>query len=111
MKINGSSQDIVALLSQFSRVGLRIFNQVQICDICLNGINVKRPRERIFNQLINQLSIEPISTVKPGSAARKPNQCSTSKSMTQFHGINGLPDVTVSMGKRPNQRDMSSDAS
>ena len=60
-------------------------------------------------QSINQTSVAPISPVKPGSVARQPNQCSTAKSRKQFRNINRSWEVTVFMGKRPNQRDVSSD--
>ena len=64
-----------------------------------------------INQSINQTSIAPISPERPGSVAWQPNQCSIAKSMTQFHGINGLSDVPVYKGERPSQRDVSSDVS
>ena len=60
---------------------------------------------------INQTSIAPISPAKPGSVVRHPNQCSTAKSRQQFRYINRPWGVTVSMGERPNQRDVSSDIS
>ena len=64
-----------------------------------------------INLSINQSSIAPISPAKPGSVARQPNQCSTAKSRKQFRNINRPWGVTVSMGERPNQRDVSSDIS
>ena len=60
------------------------------------------------NQSINQTSIAPISPAKPGSVARQPNQCSTAKSRKPFRNINGPWGVTLSMGERPSQRDVSS---
>ena len=65
----------------------------------------------ISNQSINQTSIAPISPAKPGSVARQPNQCSTAKSRKQFRNVNKPWRVMVSMGERPNQRDVSSDIS
>ena len=62
-------------------------------------------------QSINQTSIAPISPVKPGSLAQQPNQFSTAKSRKQFRDMNRPWGVTVSVGKRPNQRDVSSDIS
>ena len=62
-------------------------------------------------QLINQTSTAPISPAKPGSVARQPNHCSTAKSKKQFRNINRPWAVTVSMGERPNRRDVSSDIS
>ena len=59
----------------------------------------------------NQTSIAPISQAKPGSVAQQANQCSTAKSMKQFHGINGLSGVLVSKGERLSERDVSSDVS
>ena len=56
---------------------------------------------------INQTSIAPISPVKPGSVAWQPNQFSTAKSRKQFRNINRPWRVTLSMGERPNQRDVS----
>ena len=64
-----------------------------------------------INQSMNQTSIVPISPVKPGSVAQQPNQCSTAKSRKQFRNINRPWGVAVSMGKRPNQRDVSWDIS
>ena len=61
---------------------------------------------RFINQSINQTSIMPISPAKPGSVAWQPNQCSPAKSRKQFCNINRPWGVTVSMGKRPNQRDV-----
>ena len=63
------------------------------------------------NQSTNQTSIAPISPAKTGSVARQPNQCSTANSRKQFRNINRPWGVTVSMGERPNQRDVSSDIS
>ena len=60
---------------------------------------------------INQTSIVPISPAKPGSVAQQPNQCPTAKSRKQFRNINRPWGVTRSMGKRPYQRDVSSDIS
>ena len=60
---------------------------------------------RIY-QSINQTSLAPISLAKPGSVERQPNQCSTAKSRKQFRNINRPWGVTVSMGERPNQRDL-----
>ena len=65
----------------------------------------------ICNQSINQLSIAPISPMKPGSVARQPNQCLTAKSRKQFRNINRPWEMTVSMGERPSQRYVSSDIS
>ena len=64
-----------------------------------------------INQSINQTTIAPISPAKTGSVAVQPNQCSTAKSRKQFYNINRQRAVTVSMGERPNQRDVSSDIS
>ena len=64
-----------------------------------------------INQSINQTSIAPISPKKAGSVARQSNQCSTAKSRKQFRNINRPWGVTISMGERPNQRDVSSDIS
>ena len=64
-----------------------------------------------INQSVNQTSIAPIFPAKPGSVARQLNQCSTTKSRKQFRNINRAWGVTVSMGERPNQRDVSSDIS
>ena len=36
--------------------------------------------------------------MKLGSVVQQPNQCSTAKSMKQFHGINRLLGVPVSQG-------------
>ena len=63
----------------------------------------------MFNQSINKTSIAPISLVKPGSVARQPDQCSTAKSRKQFRNINRPWGVTVTIGERPNQREVSSD--
>ena len=60
-----------------------------------------------INQSINQTSTAPISSMKPGSVAQQPNQRSTAKSRKQFRNINRPWGVTVSMGKRPNQGDVS----
>ena len=62
-------------------------------------------------QSINQISIAPISPAKPGSVARQPNQCSTANSRKQFCNMNEPKGMTVSMGERPSQRDVSSDVS
>ena len=67
--------------------------------------------EMSANQSIKQTSTAPISPGKPGSVARQPNPCSTAKSRKQLHHINGPWGVIVSMGERPNQRDVSSDIS
>ena len=64
-----------------------------------------------INQSINQTSTAPISPAKPGSVAWQPKQCSTAKSRKQFRNISRPWRVTVSMGERPNQRDVSSDIS
>ena len=68
-------------------------------------------RYQSINQPINQTSIAPVSPAKPGSVARQPNQCSTAKSRKQFRNINRQWGVTVCMGERLNQRDVSSDIS
>ena len=60
---------------------------------------------------INQISIAPISPAYPGSVARHPNQCSTAKSMMQFHNVNRSLGMMVSIGKRPGQNDTSWDIS
>ena len=62
-------------------------------------------------QSIKQTSIAPISPAKPGSMARRPNQCSTAKSRKQFFNINRPWGLMVAMGERPSQRDVSSDIS
>ena len=60
-------------------------------------------------QSINQISIALISPAKPVSVARQPNQCSTAKPRKQLCNINRSSGMLVSMGERPNQRDLSSD--
>ena len=60
---------------------------------------------------INQTSIASISPAKRGSVARQPKQCSAANSRKQFRNIYRPWGVTVSMGERPNQRDVSSDIS
>ena len=45
------------------------------------------------------MSIVPISSAKPGSVVRQPNQCSTAKSKKQFHNINRPWSMTVSVGE------------
>ena len=67
-------------------------------------------KQQIY-QSINQTSITPISPAKPGSVARQPNQCSTAKSRKQFRNIDRPWAMTVSIGEKPNQRDVSSDIS
>ena len=41
------------------------------------------------NQLINQISVVPISPLQPGSEAQQLNQYSTAKLMKRFHNSNG----------------------
>ena len=60
---------------------------------------------------INGTSIVPIFLAKPGSVAQQPHQCSTAKSRKQLRNINRPSGMLVSMGERPNQRDVSSDVS
>ena len=80
--------------------------------ISSKGITLSAPRiNQSINQSINQTSRAPISPAKPDSVARQPNHCSTAKSRKQFRSINRPWRVTVSMGVRPNQRDVSSDIS
>ena len=64
-----------------------------------------------IKQTNKQTSIAPISTVKPDSVARQPNQCLTAKSRKQFRNINRPWGMTLSMGERPSQGDVSSDIS
>ena len=71
----------------------------------------QRARFHEINQSIKQISIAPISMAKPGSVPQQSNQCSTAKLMKQFHDINGLSGVLLSMGERPSQRDVSPDVS
>ena len=61
-----------------------------------------------INQSINQTSIAPISPAKPGSVVLQLNQCSTAKPIKQFRNINSPWGVTVTMGERSSQRDVSS---
>ena len=53
-----------------------------------------------INQSINQISVAPISPVKPDSVAWQPHQCSTIKLMKRFRNINGPSGMLVSMGKK-----------
>ena len=58
-----------------------------------------------ISQSINQTSIVQISLTKPGSVARQPNQCSTAKlEEKQFHNINRLSGLPVSMGEKAKSR-------
>ena len=100
----------------FSCIGLpntEIFRYIALWEVFSNAFSfyhgaVISP-SIILNQSINQTSIVPISPAKPGSVARQPNQCSAAKSRRQFRNINRPWGVTVSVGERPNQRDVSSD--
>ena len=74
-------------------------------------IEIERQRSKSINQSINRTSIVPIFPAKRGSVARQPNQWSTAKPRKQFRNINRPWGVTVSMGEKPNQRDVSSDIS
>ena len=47
---------------------------------------------RQFSQLINRLSIPPLSMGKPGSVTRQWNRCSTAKPKKQLRKINGPSD-------------------
>ena len=80
-------------------------------EYCSDLYNFRATGDPEVNQSIKQTSIALISPAKPGSVARQPNQCSTAKSRKQFRNINRPWGVTVSMGERPNQRDVSSDIS
>ena len=71
-----------------------------------NSHEVKAFHTQSINQ-VNQTSIAPISPAKPRSVARQLNQCSTAKSRKQIWPWG----MTVSMGERPSQRDVSSDIS
>ena len=90
-----------------------VLSEVELCRyINLLLIDYSNAFDEVdINQSINQTSIAPISPAKPSSVVRQPNQCSTAKSRKQFRNINRPWAVTVSMGERPNQRDVSSDMS
>ena len=109
------------ILCQFlTRVCVCVCVCVHVCDfcyctssntsLCLWGAS-RKPNFiswKVNNQSINhQTSIAPISLAKPGLVVRQPNQCSTAKSRKQFRNINRPWGVTVCMGERPSQRDMS----
>ena len=53
----------------------------------------------------------PLCLAKPGSVPQQPNQCLTAKSKKQLSNINGPLGMPVSMGEKPSQGDVSSDAS
>ena len=117
----GSQTTFVSFGSRLARPISEVTVQLQLLQFrrkwiyCNGKFNEKKgpsnPAGGPLNQSINQTPIAPISPAKPGSVAQHLNQCSTAKSRKQFRNINRPWGLTVSIGERPNQRDVSSDTS
>ena len=80
----------------------RVTRDILCSEVNQGGLKAPNLQKKI------ETATAPISPEKPGSVARQPNRCSTTKSRKQFHSINGPSGMPVSMGERPNQRDVSS---